>query len=62
MWFVEWVFWGSLAFMFYAYAGYLLVLVAISVFVSRFHGLLSFPRFYIYNITWILSLVNTRIL
>lgn len=35
MWFVEWVFWGSLAFMFYAYAGYLLVLVAISVFKSR---------------------------
>ena len=35
MWFVEWIFWGSLAFMFYAYAGYLLVLVAISVFKSR---------------------------
>ncbi len=35
MWFVEWIFWGSLAFMFYAYAGYLLVLVVISVFKSR---------------------------
>ena len=35
MWFVEWIFWGSLAFMFYAYAGYLLVLVVMSVFKSR---------------------------
>lgn len=35
MWFVEWVFWGSLVFMFYAYAGYLLVLVGLSAFRSR---------------------------
>ncbi len=35
MWFVEWIFWGSLAFIFYAYAGYLLILVGISVFRSR---------------------------
>ncbi len=35
MWFVEWVFWGSLAFIFYAYAGYLLVLLAMSVVRSR---------------------------
>jgi glycosyltransferase involved in cell wall biosynthesis len=35
MWFVEWIFWGSLAFMFYAYAGYLLVLVGLSIFKSR---------------------------
>ncbi len=35
MWFAEWIFWGSLAFMFYAYAGYLLVLLGISAFKSR---------------------------
>ncbi len=35
MWFVEWIFWASLAFMFYAYAGYLLILFGLSVFKSR---------------------------
>ena len=35
MWFAEWIFWGSLVFIFYAYAGYLLVLVALSAFRSR---------------------------
>lgn len=35
MWFVEWIFWSSLAFMFYAYAGYLLILLGLSVFKSR---------------------------
>ena len=35
MWFVEWIFWASLAFMFYAYAGYLLILLGLSVFKSR---------------------------
>ena len=35
MWFAEWIFWGSLVFMFYAYAGYLLVLIGLSVFRSR---------------------------
>ena len=35
MWFAESIFWGSLVFIFYAYAGYLLVLLAISCFRSR---------------------------
>jgi len=35
MWFVEWIFWGSLGFVFYAYAGYLFILVALSVFKNR---------------------------
>ncbi|MBS0169858.1 MAG: glycosyltransferase family 2 protein [Nitrospira sp.] len=35
MWFVEWIFWGSLGFIFYAYAGYLLILLAMSVVRSR---------------------------
>lgn len=35
MWFAEWTFWGSLLFIFYAYAGYLLVLLALSCFRNR---------------------------
>ena len=35
MWFAEWTFWGSLIFIFYAYAGYCLVLLAISCIRSR---------------------------
>lgn len=35
MWFAEWVFWGSLIFIFYAYAGYVLVLLILSLFRSR---------------------------
>ena len=35
MWFAESIFWGSLVFIFYAYAGYLLALLAISCFRSR---------------------------
>ena len=35
MWFAEWVFWGSLGFIFYAYAGYFLLLVALSTFRNR---------------------------
>lgn len=35
MWFAEWIFWGSLVFMFYAYVGYLLALLALSCFRSR---------------------------
>jgi glycosyltransferase involved in cell wall biosynthesis len=30
MWLAEWIFWGSLAFILYAYAGYLLVLMVVS--------------------------------
>ena len=35
MWFIEWIFWGSLVFVFYAYAGYLLILAGLSLFRSR---------------------------
>jgi glycosyltransferase involved in cell wall biosynthesis len=35
MWLAEWIFWGSLLFVFYAYAGYLLALLALSCFRSR---------------------------
>ena len=35
MWFAEGIFWGSLIFIFYAYAGYLLALLALSWFRSR---------------------------
>ena len=35
MWLVEWIFWSSLVFMFYAYAGYLLALVVLSCFRNR---------------------------
>lgn len=35
MWFAEWTFWGSLVFIFYAYAGYLLVLLALSCIRNR---------------------------
>ena len=35
MWFAESIFWGSLVFIFYAYAGYLLALLALSCFRSR---------------------------
>ena len=35
MWFAEWTFWGSLIFIFYAYAGYCLVLLAIFCIRSR---------------------------
>ena len=35
MWFIEWIFWGSLVFIFYAYAGYLLILAGLSLFRSR---------------------------
>jgi len=35
MWVAEWIFWGSLIFIFYAYAGYLLILLALSVFRNR---------------------------
>ncbi|NGZ01755.1 MAG: glycosyltransferase family 2 protein [Nitrospira sp. WS238] len=35
MWFAEWTFWGSLLFIFYAYAGYLLTLLVISRFRNR---------------------------
>jgi len=35
MWFVEWIFWGSLVFIVYAYAGYLLALLVLSCFRNR---------------------------
>ncbi len=35
MWFAEWIFWGSMVFIFYAYAGYLLALLALSCFRNR---------------------------
>lgn len=35
MWFIEWIFWGSLVFIFYAYVGYLLILAGLSLFRSR---------------------------
>ena len=35
MWLAEWTFWGSLVFIFYAYAGYLLVLLALSCIRNR---------------------------
>lgn len=35
MWFIEWIFWGSVVFIFYAYAGYLLILAGLSLFRSR---------------------------
>ncbi len=35
MWFAEWTFWGSLGFVFYAYAGYLLILLVLSGFRNR---------------------------
>lgn len=35
MWFAEWVFWGSLIFIFYAYAGYVLALLVLSLFRNR---------------------------
>jgi glycosyltransferase involved in cell wall biosynthesis len=35
IWLAEWIFWGSLLFVFYAYAGYLLALLALSCFRSR---------------------------
>ena len=35
MWFAEVMFWGSLVFIFYAYAGYLLALVVLSLFRNR---------------------------
>ena len=35
MWLAEWIFWGSVVFIFYAYAGYLLVLLVLSTFRSR---------------------------
>jgi len=35
MWFAEWTFWGSLLFIFYAYAGYLLALLVLSNFRNR---------------------------
>ncbi len=35
MWFMEWMFWGSIVFILYAYAGYLLALVVLSYFRNR---------------------------
>ena len=35
MWLAEWIFWASLAFIFYAYAGYLLVLLVLSCIRNR---------------------------
>ena len=35
MWFVEWIFWGSLVFIAYAYVGYLLALLVLSCFRNR---------------------------
>ena len=35
MWFMEWMFWGSIVFIIYAYAGYLLALVVLSCFRNR---------------------------
>ncbi len=35
MWFAEWTFWGSLVFIFYAYAGYFLLLLALSCIRNR---------------------------
>jgi glycosyltransferase involved in cell wall biosynthesis len=35
MWFMQWMFWGSIVFIIYAYAGYLLALVVLSCFRNR---------------------------
>ncbi len=35
MWFMEWMFWGSIVFIIYAYAGYLLALLVLSCFRNR---------------------------
>ena len=35
MWLIEWIFWASLGFIFYAYAGYVLALLALSCFRNR---------------------------
>lgn len=35
MWFMEWMFWGSIVFIIYAYAGYLVALVVLSCFRNR---------------------------
>lgn len=35
MWVAEWIFWGSLIFIFYAYAGYFLILLVLSAFRTR---------------------------
>ena len=35
MWFVKWIFWGSLVFIAYAYVGYLLALLVLSCFRNR---------------------------